>query len=258
MLPGAPPAESAFRGLAAHYHRHRPDYPEEIFTWMAERLGLARGDLVADVGAGTGISTRRLLGMGLRVFALDLSAEMLSHARSDALAKPTVSLARAEQLPVRTGSLRAIFAAQAFHWFATEQTLAEWHRALGPSGGVGILWNQRDPEESAFVRAYEALIAEFNPEHRPGHGESAAAEVLQRTGHFADVEHREATHLWRLDAAGMVGFAHSVSYIANVLSTERLAEFDRELHALIRDHFPAGRVEIPLRCRAWVARRREG
>ncbi|MBS1606202.1 MAG: hypothetical protein JST42_26325 [Bacteroidetes bacterium] len=55
----------AFGADPAGYHAVRPGYPEWVFEVLRERCGCGRGMSAFEVGAGTGIATRRLLDMGV-------------------------------------------------------------------------------------------------------------------------------------------------------------------------------------------------
>jgi SAM-dependent methyltransferase len=244
----------AFDGLTEHYRRHRPDYSPEIIEWMTRRLDVRPGGRVADVGAGTGIFTRHLLAAGLRVCAVEISEEMADQLGGEQHPHLVTVRGRAEALPLADSSLGALFAAQAFHWFDPDTTLPEWHRALVPHGGVGLVWNDRDVERSAFCQDYEALIIEHNPAHRLGYRDLPVGEILLGSGLFGEVESRVVEHPWRSDHEGMIGFSRSVSYIVNSMDGETLEHFFAELARLLALHFPDGRVEIPLRCRAWIGR----
>jgi SAM-dependent methyltransferase len=244
--------ENAFSGLTEAYRRHRPCYPREIVDQVLARLSLGRGDLVADVGAGTGIFTRSLIEVGLTVIACELSRDMIDPLREIC---PRVFQARAEELPLAAGSMRGIFAAQAFHWFDPIRALREWHRVLAPGCGLALVWNDRAPERSDFVRDYEVLIVRHNPSHRGDYRHMAVREILEGTGLFEGIEGLEMERIWRIGHEEMIGFSHSVSYIATALGPERLPRFDDDLRALMRGHFADGPVEIPLRCRAWIAKR---
>lgn len=69
-----------------------PTYMDNVFTentefevaFLFEELDLSEGDRVLDVGCGTGRHAIRLAEKGIRVTAIDLSAEMLTVARKAA------------------------------------------------------------------------------------------------------------------------------------------------------------------------------
>lgn len=71
--------EARFTGLAAAYERGRPDYPDAAFMAMVE--GLPRPLRAADIGCGTGISTRRLAMHADEVIGIDPNCDMLDSAR---------------------------------------------------------------------------------------------------------------------------------------------------------------------------------
>ncbi len=47
-----------------NYHTARPGYPEWVYELLCERCGLQPGAATFEIGAGTGIATRRLLELG--------------------------------------------------------------------------------------------------------------------------------------------------------------------------------------------------
>jgi SAM-dependent methyltransferase len=137
----------SFETVAAEYERHRPDYPEEALRWATDRLGLASGARVLDVGAGTGKLTRGLVALGFDVVAVEPGAPMLEQLRA-AVREAEALEGPAEAIPLPDASVDGAFAAQAFHWFDRERALPELHRVIRPGGGLALLWNwwdERDP-----------------------------------------------------------------------------------------------------------------
>ena len=137
----------SFETVAAEYERHRPDYPEEALRWATDRLGLADGARVLDVGAGTGKLTRGLVALGLEVVAVEPGSPMLEQLR---LAVPEAEALEgpAESIRLPDESVAAAFSGQAFHWFDRELAVPELHRVIEPGGGLALLWNwwdERDP-----------------------------------------------------------------------------------------------------------------
>lgn len=55
-------------------------------------------------------------------------------------------------------SIRAVFCAQSFHWFAEQATLAEIERILQPDGDLVLIWNQRDINTD-WVKALAEILA---------------------------------------------------------------------------------------------------
>lgn len=49
-----------------------------------------------------------------------------------------------EAIPIPDSSVRALVAAQSFHWMSSALTLREVHRVLVPGGLFVLVWNTRD------------------------------------------------------------------------------------------------------------------
>ena len=98
------------------------------------------------MAAGTGKLTRALVAAGAACVAAEPSASMRA---AFARAVPGVAQvgADAEHLPFADGSFDAVTVAQAFHWFATAEALAEFARVLRPGGGLALIWNERDESD---------------------------------------------------------------------------------------------------------------
>ena len=47
----------------------------------------------------------------------------------------------ADAIPLPDAGADALFVAEAFHWFATKEAVAELARVLRPGGGLALLWN---------------------------------------------------------------------------------------------------------------------
>lgn len=152
-------AAQGFSAKADIYARGRPDYPEAIVDWLRNRLGLYDGRTVIDLGAGTGKFTRYLLKTGAQVIAVEPVREMRAKIVQ---AQPNVVTydGTATSLPLPDDSIDAVTCAQAFHWFATGQALAEIRRVLKPGGKLGLIWNVRD-ESVDWIKALTAIITPY-------------------------------------------------------------------------------------------------
>jgi SAM-dependent methyltransferase len=156
-----------FSDRVADYVRYRPHYPRVVFAELQSRLGLGPESIVADVGSGTGISTRPLLELGCTVFAVEPNAAMRTAAEQWHSGFPRLTsvagTAEATTLPER--SVDAVVAAQAFHWFDAASTRREFQRILKPRGWVILLWNERPQTGAPFVEEYERLIQRFGTDY---------------------------------------------------------------------------------------------
>lgn len=152
-------ASTGFAAKADRYVRGRPDYPDAIVEWLRSRLGLREGKVALDLGAGTGKFTTYLLRTGARVIAVEPVQQMreqLGRACSDVDAREGT----ATSIPLPDASVDAVTCAQAFHWFATRNALAEICRVLKPGGKLGLIWNTRD-ENIAWVAKLTEIITPY-------------------------------------------------------------------------------------------------
>jgi SAM-dependent methyltransferase len=132
----------SFGAAADRYDALRPRYPTYALVWGLH--GATRTvEEVAEVGAGTGLLTRSLVDLGLGVRAYEPDAGMLDQLRAG-LPGVESGLAPAESLPLPDGSVDAVLAGQAWHWFDPPAAAAEFTRVLRPGGVVVLLWNTRD------------------------------------------------------------------------------------------------------------------
>jgi SAM-dependent methyltransferase len=209
-------SSAAFARVAESYERRRPSYPPEIVDWLVERLALGPGKTVVDVGAGTGKLTRLLIPSGARVVAVEPLEEM----REQLLAAvPGVEAlaGTAEALPLAGGSVDAVTAAAAFHWFDVDRTLPELHRVLRPGGGLAILGNGRD-----FGQPLQAAVQDVIGEYLPDLGELQFWEpVLERSPLFGPLETTEAAFEQLFDAEGLAERIGTISYVARLPDDER-------------------------------------
>ncbi len=130
-----------FDEIAADYHRHRPAYPDELIDQACHVAGIGRGDLVLEVGCGTGQLTRSLVERGLRVTALEPGTKLISLARQnlDGVGDVEFVNARFEDASLASERFLAVFSASAFHWVDPD---IGWRRAadvLAPGGTLALV-----------------------------------------------------------------------------------------------------------------------
>jgi ubiquinone/menaquinone biosynthesis C-methylase UbiE len=130
-----------FDEIAAEYDRHRPAYPDELIDQACQVAGIGSGDLVLEVGCGSGQLTRSLAGRGLRVTALEPGPSLISLARQNLEGAGEVEFVNAQFEDARLARerFRAVFSASAFHWADPE---VSWQRAadvLVPGGTLALV-----------------------------------------------------------------------------------------------------------------------
>jgi SAM-dependent methyltransferase len=243
-----------FSNRVADYVRYRPDYPPALLDWLHQDIGVSPDTLVADIGAGTGISTRLFLAAGHPVIAVEPNAAMRAAAEQwlspDYLRLKVVD-GTAEATTLARDSIGLVAAAQAFHWFDTDAVRPEWARILHPGGLALVFWNSRLLDSSPFLIGYEQLLLEFGTDY------TAVAERYQDDdtmrawfGEGLRGIARLPNVQW-LDLDGLRGRLLSSSY-APPAGHPRHAPMLDALQRLFDAHAVDGRVAIEYQTRAFI------
>ncbi|MEN5263995.1 class I SAM-dependent methyltransferase [Stenotrophomonas sp. TWI587] len=243
-----------FSSRVADYVRYRPDYPPALLDWLHHDIGVPTETLVADIGAGTGISTRLFLAAGHPVIAVEPNAAM-REAAEQLLAPDYLRLKVADGTAEVTGladdSVGLVAAAQAFHWFDTTAVRHEWARILQPESMALVFWNSRLLDASPFLIGYEQLLLEFGTDY---------TEVAERyqdddtmRAWFGDGLRGMARlpNVQRMDLDGLRGRLLSSSY-APQAGHARHAPMLEALQQLFDAHAVDGQIAFEYQTRAFV------
>lgn len=197
-----------FSDRAGDYASYRPGYPE---TAIQQILGPSPASLtVADIGAGTGISSRLLADRGARVIAIEPNHAM----RQAAVLHPRINYRdrQAEATGLADKSVDRVVCAQAFHWFQPEISLQEFHRILKPGGQLFLLWNDRNLSDG-FTHAYDQLIRHITGNNYPNHEHRRSLNTVADSPFFSSLEHYSYAYSQPLTFAALLGRCRSSSYI---------------------------------------------
>jgi ubiquinone/menaquinone biosynthesis C-methylase UbiE len=247
-------ATERFSNRVADYVRYRPDYPPALLDWLHRHIGVPTETLVADIGAGTGISTRLFLASGHPVIAVEPNAAM-RHAAETWLSPEYLRLklvdGTAEATTLADDSVGLVSAAQAFHWFDMDAVRREWQRILHPGGLALVFWNSRLLDSSPFLIGYEQLLLEFGTDYTQvaeRYQDDATmqawfGEGLRGMASFPNVQH--------MDADGLRGRLLSSSY-APPPEHPRHAPMLAALQQLFDAHAVDGRIAFEYQTRAFV------
>ena len=151
-----------------------------LLTAFAELVSNDGSGMVADLGCGPGRVTAHLASLGLAVFGVDLSAEMVAVARRahPGLRFETGSITALDQ---PDGSLRGVVA-----WYSIIHTpperlrlaFAEIHRVLAPDGHLLLAFQAGDNEHVQRDEAYGHPVSLDSYRLSPDH----VAELLTHAG----------------------------------------------------------------------------
>lgn len=243
-----------FSSRVADYVRYRPDYPPALLDWLHHDIGVPTETLVADIGAGTGISTRLFLASGHPVIAVEPNAAMRAAAEQwltpDYLRLKLVD-GTAEATTLADDSVGLVAAAQAFHWFDTAAVRREWSRILHPGGMALVFWNSRLLDASPFLIGYEQLLLEFGTDYTQV-AERYQDDDAMRAWFGAGLRGLASfPNVQRMDLDGLRGRLLSSSY-APQAGHPRHAPMLEALQQLFDAHAVDGQVAFEYQTRAFI------
>src|ERR1044072_2396879 len=145
-----------FSNRVENYVKYRPSYPQAVLRLFESEMDLRKDSVLADVGSGTGISSKLFLENGNTVFGVEPNASMRGAAENFLKDFPNFISTKgtAENTTWPNSSVDCVIAAQAFHWFDVEKTRAEFKRILKDKGFVALIWNERQLDTNYFLQAY--------------------------------------------------------------------------------------------------------
>jgi SAM-dependent methyltransferase len=252
-----------FGEVAELYDRHRPAYPDVVIDDLVELAGLGAGSEVLEVGAGTGKATAMFAARGMRVLAVEPSAEMAAVARRVCAAYDEVRIEQRdfERWDPAGRQFPLVFAAQAWHWDDPDVGFAKAASVLRPGGVLAAFWNRpmwaRAALREVLIEAYRQAAPEVLGETDPMHPANSPSgdEVEWRSGVAAadglgDVAVRD--YEW-----SEAYTAHDYASLLQTHSTVRVMDPDRRralvdaVGSAIESHGNA--LELPFVTRVYLA-----
>jgi SAM-dependent methyltransferase len=251
----------AFGDDPAGYHRARPGYPAWLYDTLQARCGLRPGAGVFEIGAGTGIATRRLLDLGadplVAVEPDPRLAEFLRRSNPDGALQVVVS--SFEDAALEASAFDLGVSATAFHWLDEAEALQKVARLLRPGGWWAAVWNAfgDDSRPDPFHEATKHLDGLVSPSAGSrgvpfALDAEARLAALAATGGFEALDSRTSASSLALDADQTVALYATYSNVS--LRPDREAML-AEIGRIARDEF-GGRVVRNMTTSLYTARRK--
>lgn len=233
-----------FSNRVENYVKYRPHYPQAAADLFRNELGIGNDAVVADIGAGTGISSELFLKNGSTVYAIEPN-ELMREASLKYLEgreKFHSIDGTADAIPLADDLADLVTAGQAFHWFANEAAIAEFKRVLKPGGYIALMWNERQLDSTPFLSGYEQLIKEYSKDYEViRHDKFDWDSIGRLLG--GDVTLATFSNPQVMDLEGIRGRMLSSSYIPTE-SDERYPEMIKDLDSLFAKHAENDKITV--------------
>jgi SAM-dependent methyltransferase len=233
------PAGSGDR-WADDYERGRPSYPSEAVGLP----DLSPASTVLDLGAGTGKLSRPLVGRFDRVIAVE-PADAMRRVLAMVCPEAQALTGSAEAIPLGDGSVDAVFAAEAFHWFDGERALNEIARVLRPRGALVLMWNVPAGPMEPPIAALDRLIHARAPRDLDADPADLSARRYTsgewrpaiEASAFGELHEARLPNPQTFDRDGLMAFLASMGWIADLPDVDRLPLLDQMRSLLDADEY---------------------
>lgn len=212
------------------YNSSRPSYPNELISWIIATSGLKKESTIADIGCGTGISTRLFLHKGFKVIGIEPNEEMLNVARE--IDGDFYKKGEAIKTGLNSKSIDVLLTAQAMHWFDFNPALKEFKRILKPEGWCFAFWNIR--KKTDLLKKYDLLIGDYSTDYAKTPKSFQVIENIKSSNKAKNIIEQEFFYLQKFDQQGLIERAFSTSYVAHGIEDKN--NFENQLKVLFQKY----------------------
>lgn len=207
-----------FSDKVIYYDTFRPHYPDKMKEFLEKEINLNSFSVIADIGSGTGISSKIFLENGNKVFAVEPNNEMRSAAeiKFKNFRNFTSINGTAENTALDNSIVDFIVCAQSFHWFNKEQSRKEFLRILKPGGWVILTWNERRTSTSDFLKEYDNLLLRVSDDYENVNHTNMTNNNMETFENFFGRNNFRLKKFYNeqvFDKDGLIGRTLSCSYI---------------------------------------------
>ncbi len=241
----------SFGAIASEYDQFRPSPVAEAVDWLLPD----RCEVVVDVGAGTGLLTRALVGRARRVIAVEPDDRMRAvlAARSPGV---EVLAGRGESIPLPDGCADAVLFSSSWHWVDPDRGIPEVARVLRDGGRFAVTWNGRD-REVTWIRSDEWFreVARQERDDADDRTRGHHQVTLPDDHLFVNAESALFRYERVMPVADLVDWLATHSRVITA-GPEVIAAGRARATAAIAAQFPgSSEVTVPMRARCWRADR---
>lgn len=226
---------------SADYAKFRDIYPQEFYDKILNRKRCINGQIVLDVGTGTGVLPRNMYHYGAKWIGTDISANQIEQAKTlskgmdiEYYTLPT------ENIDFPDHSFDVITACQCFWYFNHEKVMPKFFRMLKPGGCILLLYMAWLPFEDPIAGASEELVLKYSPAWS-GAGERMHPILIPDCykEKFELVYHQEYPLKVPFTRESWNGRMKACRGIGASLSEQEISDWEREHIVLLKEIAPA-------------------
>lgn len=241
--------------LAAAYLK-RPEYAPTALEKIFQIVGLNKGDLVCDIGAGVAHLTLPLAHFGCKVDAVEPNDAMraIGQKRTENLVYVNWSEGTGESTGRPSGMYDLVTFGSSFNVCDRTKALKESYRLLKPHKYFVCMWNHRDLNDPV-QKQIEAIIKKAIPHYGYGTRREDQSEVIAASGLFHAAQYVKGQILWDQNIIDTVEAWRSHATLqrqAGSQFTAIIGEIESYLQSLHRSI-----VTIPYTTDVWIAQRKD-
>lgn len=241
----------SFGSIAEDYDGLRPQAPQQAVDWLLP----SDCDVAVDVGAGTGLFTRTLVGRAAQVVAVEPDARMRA-VLSERSPEVRAVAGTGEAIPLPDHSADAVFVSSAWHWMDPERAVPEIGRVLRDGGRFGLIWTSRDRDVD-WVRDLDLAPGDDTAEADAPDRFRRRHEnvVLPDPQIFHNIARETFEFVRTMRIADVVAMVGTYSRVIIASPDDRARRLDNA-RAVLAERFPgAEAIDIPMQSRCWRADR---
>jgi SAM-dependent methyltransferase len=174
-----------FGEVAGAYHKAQPGYPAEIVAAIRAYHG-GTPDRLVEVGAGTGLATATLLGVGAPTTCVEPDHRM-ARVLAERFPQVEVVTAAFEEWTPPAGGVPALACAMAWHWLDPATRNRRAHDALRPGGTLAVFGHRYDYVDPAQRAAIRAAFESADPQRQGDRPDDWVHADIAGSGLFTDV-----------------------------------------------------------------------
>lgn len=220
-------------------YRHRPPYPDEVFTILASLL-TDEPRTILDIGAGSGDLARRMVEFARRVDAVDFSQHMIERGRQLPNGDhPHLRWIYGKVEEVQLSPPYALITAgSSIHWVEWERAFPLLRAALTPHGSLALVYRRTLPMPwNADLRN---LRVQFSA-HPSARG-SRVVEELEARGFFRKLGEKETAPVAFFQSIEdfIEGLHSRSSFSRELIGQQQAADLDQQVRDLLLQYHPDG------------------